>query len=97
MENLLQLSSELGTHLGSHSGLSQKTPFLEFILHKVVFWFLENAFQFHSVFLPAQSDPDSARGHKWVKSDFGRMPLKVASISNITKNGSYENVIITRQ
>ena len=75
----------------------KKTPFLEFILHKVVFWFLENAFQFHSVFLPAQSDPDSARGHKWVKSDYGRMPLKVASISNITKNGSYENVIITRQ
>ena len=46
----------------------------------------ENVFQFHSVFLPAQLDPDCASGHKWVKRDFGGMPLRIANISNITMN-----------
>ena len=46
----------------------------------------ENVFQFHSVFLPAQLDPDCASGHKWVKSDFDGMPIRIANISNITMN-----------
>ena len=49
-----------------------------FILHKVVFWswgqyelMSENVFQFHSVFLPAQLDPDKCKwaqmGEKWFR------------------------------